>query len=108
MGNGRNCDLTGLPREVEVRLYCHHSPTHKFTVNEVATCKYEAKLYLLSVCELKEYKQLKEGDTDHKVIPKAKLVCALEAGFQPPTENNKVMQNPFVLMGSNQNPFRDS
>eukprot|EP01060_Flectonema_neradi_P032450 TRINITY_DN515_c1_g1_i1.p1 TRINITY_DN515_c1_g1~~TRINITY_DN515_c1_g1_i1.p1 ORF type:complete len:523 (+),score=91.99 TRINITY_DN515_c1_g1_i1:39-1607(+) len=108
MANGRNCDLTGNPREVEVRLYCHHVSVQKFTVNEIATCKYEARLYLRSLCELKEYKYLEEGDGEHKVIPKAKLVCALDSDSTPPSENKPTKMSPFVLMGSTQNPFRDT
>ena len=40
-GNGTTCDMTGKPRETEVRLMCSGGePSHLASVEEVATCKY--------------------------------------------------------------------
>ena len=43
-GNGTRCDLTGKPRETEVRVHCApNEPSHIASVDEVSTCRYVAQ-----------------------------------------------------------------
>jgi len=41
-GNGTSCDMTGKPRETEVRIFCGRpdEPSHIASIEEVSTCKY--------------------------------------------------------------------
>ena len=50
-GNGTLCELTGAPRETEVRIYCAlHQPSHVSAIKEVSTCRYVVELHSPALC----------------------------------------------------------
>ena len=51
-GNGTHCDVTGKPRETEVRLQCSSGePSHLSSIEEVATCQYVVHFSTSLLCK---------------------------------------------------------
>lgn len=45
------CDLTGTPRQIEVRYVCDYTTAHTFhDVKEVTTCTYQAVVHTNLLC----------------------------------------------------------
>lgn len=83
--NGTICDLTGHPRETEVRMYC--SPPSDLTttvtaVDETSTCKYLVKFQSESLCAHKDFKA--------QVMPTNSVNCyAIEDGVSREPSSNQ-------------------
>eukprot|EP01063_Lacrimia_lanifica_P027869 TRINITY_DN3973_c0_g11_i1.p1 TRINITY_DN3973_c0_g11~~TRINITY_DN3973_c0_g11_i1.p1 ORF type:complete len:560 (+),score=182.58 TRINITY_DN3973_c0_g11_i1:58-1737(+) len=73
--NGETCDLTGKPRETVVQVHCAKDAAYSLSVVETATCRYEAKVHLRSVCALQDYRSLLEAEKD-LMVKTARIVCA--------------------------------
>ncbi|KAJ9461420.1 Protein OS-9-like protein [Diplonema papillatum] len=76
MTDGQICDMTGKPRETELHVYCGRDPSKMFSVQETSTCRYEARLMLSSICRLKEYNDLVQGDVSVRQARVASVLCA--------------------------------
>ena len=51
-GNGSRCDITGNPREVELRVWCEPSePTHIVGIEEISTCHYVVQFRTNLLCK---------------------------------------------------------
>ena len=59
-GNGTLCDLTGKPRESEVRVQCAPGePSYLVSIEEVSTCKYLVQFSSNLLCKHPAFAALK-------------------------------------------------
>mmetsp|Transcript_33932 Transcript_33932/g.56093 ORF Transcript_33932/g.56093 Transcript_33932/m.56093 type:complete len:441 (+) Transcript_33932:115-1437(+) len=61
-GNGTHCDLTGKPRESEVRLQCANEPSHLASIEEVSTCQYVVQFRTSLLCKHPSFEEDKKED----------------------------------------------
>uniref|UniRef100_A0A7S0L7E7 MRH domain-containing protein n=1 Tax=Coccolithus braarudii TaxID=221442 RepID=A0A7S0L7E7_9EUKA len=62
-GNGTACDVTGKPRETEVRLQCaQNEPSHLASIEEVSTCRYVVQFRTALLCPHPEFDVQKKDD----------------------------------------------
>ncbi|KAF2611412.1 hypothetical protein F2Q70_00008299 [Brassica cretica] len=87
--NGTTCDLTGTPREVEVRFVCAETRAMVTSITELSTCKYALTVQCPTLCKHPLFQLEKPvSHTIHcNLIP-------LEEGATRNTEDRVVGESP--------------
>jgi hemimethylated DNA binding protein len=67
-GNGTSCDVTGAPRETEVRVFCAPGdPSHLASVAETSTCRYTLEFNTNLLCKHPSYVVDKKKETTESI-----------------------------------------